>query len=94
MPAHGSMPAPPNERPYLQMSEPGQEQTVYTVDPAGRVTRLTQRQIGWQGQSGAFYALGEHPSRHEPGSYAPIWVTAHSDDMASEDLIALVARSH
>lgn len=90
MPGHGNLPAPTDRRPYRGQHEPGDERTVYSVDPTGRVMNLTLRQIGWQGQSGAFYALGEHPSDHEPGSFSPIWVVAHADDMVPADLVAKV----
>lgn len=96
MAAHGKLPVPPDRRPYRKMSEAGGfEQTVYSIDPSGRVTRLALRQVGWQGQSGAFYALegDADPKAHEPGSYAPMCITAHADDCAPEDLIALVAEA-
>jgi hypothetical protein len=88
MPAHGNLPAPTDRRPYRGTSESGDEQIVYSIDATGRVMDRVYRQIGWHGQSGAFYALGERPSDHEPGSYSPIWVIAHADDIVPEDLIA------
>lgn len=61
--------APPNTRPYRLASAPGDE---LTFDGYGN--RHTFRQIGWHGQSGALYALGEDPSAHEPGSFSPLWL--------------------
>ena len=63
-------------------------------DPAGRIFRKALRQIGWQGQSGAFYALGEgvSPADHEPGSYAPILVVAHSDKVTAGDVLDRLLR--
>ena len=90
MSAHGSLQAPPDHRPYRRMSESGTEETVYQVDKTGRMTRLVYRQIGWLGQSGAFYAIDgdADPMRHEPGSFAPIWVIAHADDAIPDELFA------
>ena len=89
---HGNLPVPPDCRPYRMMSKPGDEQTAYYIDKVGRVTSMVLRQIGWQGQSGAFYALDgdAKPMEHEPGSYSPIYVIAHTDNFAREDLIAKV----
>lgn len=94
MSAHGSMPAPPDRRPYRRMSESGTEETAYQVDKTGRVTRLVYRQIGWLGQSGAFYAIGggADPMQHEPGSFAPIWAIAHADDTIPDELFTAFDR--
>jgi hypothetical protein len=35
--------------------------------------RIILRQVGWQGHSGRFYAMGERPSHTEPGGYGPIF---------------------
>jgi len=40
---------------------------------------MTFRQVGWHGQTGAFYSLDEDPSRHEPGSFGPLWILAHNE---------------
>ncbi|MEU0710933.1 hypothetical protein ABZ508_26580 [Streptomyces lavendulocolor] len=37
------------------------------------------RQVGWHGQTGAFYALDEKPADHEPGSFGPLWVLVDSE---------------
>jgi hypothetical protein len=92
MPGHGSLPIPPDRRPYRRLSGPGGlEQTAYTVDANGRVTRTVLRQVGWHGQSGAFYALGDdtYPMQHEPGSWSPMWVITHTDDVPAEEFAAL-----
>lgn len=68
----------PNTRPYRPAHLPGDERVTH----AGN-NRQTWRQIGWHGQSGAFYALGEDPSRHELGSFSPLWLLV--DDEAVLD---------
>ena len=73
------MTTPPDHRPYRRLSEPGDEKTVISTAPDGRKVRHTLRQVGWHGQTGAFYALDESPHLYETGSYAPMWVIAHSD---------------
>lgn len=90
-----SLPAPPDHRPYRRMSEPGPSQTLYAVGEDGRVTRLELRQIGWQGQTGALYSLGEDvdPKNHEPGSWSPTWAIAHSDDIDPAWLAERIAAS-
>jgi len=67
-------PAAPDVRPHRSASAPGQEITIHTD---GRV--LVWRQIGWHGGSGAFYALGEDPSRFERGSFRPLWILADNE---------------
>lgn len=82
---HGTKPAPPDRRPYRRTSESGHEITYTATDKAGRRWRQTWRQVGWHGQSGAFYALGEtDPAAHEPGSYTPMYVLAHVDEIERE----------
>jgi hypothetical protein len=68
-PARTTFTAPPNVRPYHPVHLPGDERRTFTDSHV-----QTWRQVGWHGQTGAFYALGEDPSRHEPGSYAPLWL--------------------
>ena len=61
---------PSDTRPYRRASEPSsQEMRTHTLE-----AQQTWRQIGWHGQTGAFYALDEKPSDHEPGSIAPLWL--------------------
>lgn len=81
---HGSKPEPPDRRPYRRMSEPGEEITFETADPTGRRWRKVWRQVGWLGQSGAFYALGESATAHEPGSVAPLYFPAHADEIGPD----------
>lgn len=71
---------PPNVRPYRAQHEPGTEVSALVGD-----WRQTLRQVGWQGQTGAFYSLDEDPSPFEPGSFSPLWVVAHSDDARFDD---------
>lgn len=67
--------APDDRRPYRRTSEPsGQEMRTATLD-----ANQTWRQIGWHGQTGAFYALDEKPSNHEPGSFEPLWILADNE---------------
>jgi len=61
--------APADRRPYWLASQAGEERITHTMD-----SRQTWRQIGWHGQSGAFYGLDEDPSAHEPGSFGPLWL--------------------
>ncbi len=35
--------------------------------------RLILRQVGWQGHTGRFYAMGERVSDTEPGGYGPVY---------------------
>lgn len=69
-----TLPKPPDTRPYRAMSATGPEVTV-----TGEDYRQTLRQVGWLGQTGAFYSLDEKPSAHEGGGFAPLWFIAHSD---------------
>jgi hypothetical protein len=76
---------PPNQRPYRPMYAPGPELTV-TTD----IYRLNLRQVGWLGQTGAFYALDEEPlgDGYEGGGVAPLYFPAHADrldDLAPDD---------
>lgn len=70
---HGA-PKPVDRRPYRRQSEHGPEKTTRT-DTA----RQVWRQVGWIGQSGAFYALDERPSLTERGSFSPLWFIAHAE---------------
>jgi len=71
---------PPNERPYRLASATGDEMHLVTD---GR--SMTFRQVGWHGQTGAFYALDEDPSRHEPGSFGPLWILAFNDALIKDE---------
>ena len=82
---HGNKPAPPDRRPYRKMHEPGLNVDVYTPDGPHTTYRQTFRQVGWLGQSGAFYALDEDPMGHEPGGWAPLYFVAHSDTVEIPD---------
>lgn len=81
---HGSKPAPPDRRPYRRQCESGHEVDAYVPD-GDRTYRQTFRQVGWIGQSGAFYAVGESPADHEPGSFSPLYFVAHSDQVEMPD---------
>ncbi|MER6515133.1 hypothetical protein [Nonomuraea sp. NPDC001636] len=77
--ASGQQPAvarPVERRPRRAMSADGPE-IVVTTD----TTRLVLRQVGWLGQTGAFYDLDEKPfgDGHERGGVAPLYFPAHSD---------------
>ncbi|MEV3947000.1 hypothetical protein AB0K57_04960 [Streptomyces halstedii] len=76
---------PPNTRPHRPMHATGPEITV-TTD----TDRLVLRQVGWIGQTGAFYSLDENPlgDGHEKGGVAPLYFPAHADrldDLAPDD---------
>lgn len=67
-------PAPANVRPYRRLSETGPEMRTMTLN-----ANQLWRQIGWHGQTGAFYALDERPSDHEGGSWSPLWVLVDNE---------------
>lgn len=74
-----------DKRPYRAMYADGPEiDVVGTPLGTDRAMRHTLRQIGWLGQTGAFYALDEEVRPYERGSYAPLYFIAHSD-YAPED---------
>lgn len=67
--------APADRRPYRQAHESGgSTMRTHTLDAA-----QTWRQIGWHGQTGAFYALDEKPADHEPGSWGPLWILVDNE---------------
>lgn len=73
--------APTDTRPYRRASDPsGSEMRTHTL-----TAQQTWRQIGWHGQTGAFYALGEKPANHEPGSYAPLWILVDNEPTDPEE---------
>jgi hypothetical protein len=69
-----------DRRPSRQGWESGPEIRVFWDDDS-RIVHQTMRQIGWHGQSGAFYALGEDPGPEETGSWTPIWVVVHASEL-------------
>ncbi|WP_055477595.1 hypothetical protein [Sphaerimonospora mesophila] len=78
------MATPEDRRPYRGQHEPGEERTVTHVHSNGETYRMVLRQVGWHGQSGAFYALGESPHLYETGSYQALWIIAHADQLDEE----------
>ncbi|MBP2703515.1 hypothetical protein JOL79_06845 [Microbispora sp. RL4-1S] len=60
------------------------EMTVERTAPDGRRMRYVMRQVGWWGQSGAFYGLADPPYGREPGSFSPAWVIGHADELDDE----------
>lgn len=80
---HGFKPttAPDDTRPYRRASESGGS-TLHTRTPDAV---QTWRQIGWHGQTGAFYSLDERPVDHEPGSYEPLWLLTDNEPPVSPD---------
>lgn len=71
-----TLPAPPDNRPYVPMHEPGHEIRTLSLDGT---RKHRWKQVGWQGQTGAIYGLGEKPQLHEPGSFSPLYVMVDSD---------------
>jgi hypothetical protein len=64
------------ERPHRPMSAEGPEQVLWAKDG----TRdYVLRQVGWIGQSGAFYSLDEDPALTKRGGFSPLLFIAHSD---------------
>jgi hypothetical protein len=59
----------PASRPYRAQSATGPERVTFTIEG-----QQTWRQVGWHGQTGAFYSLDEDPSPTEPGSFSPLWL--------------------
>lgn len=80
-------PTPSDRRPNRAMSATGPEIDVIStpLGPDRTYYRLTFRQVGWIGQTGAFYALDENPRPTEPGSYSPLYFIAHSDDVTDTE---------
>lgn len=70
---HGHLPVPEDRRPYRHASAGGPESKCFT-----ETHTVWHRQIGWHGQSGAFYSFDEDPSKHEPGSFSPVWLEVDS----------------
>ena len=64
-------------------------------DDHGKLVRLDLDQVGWRGQTGRLYQMGDDPSITEPGSFSPVWQIAHSDLVADlvPDGVAAVARA-
>jgi hypothetical protein len=58
---------------------------LFRVEADGRVYRLIQRQVGWRGQSGAFYPLDQPPYGIERGSFSPMYVTVEADRIETPD---------
>jgi hypothetical protein len=61
--------------PNWPQSEEGTQRTTYTD---GR--RQLWRQVGWHGQTGAFYAYDENPKAYEPGGWSPLWLVVEDDE--------------
>lgn len=60
--------------------------THYRVEPDGSIWREQHQQVGWRGQSGAFYPMGSDPSKTEPGSFAPMFVVVEADRAAMPEM--------
>ena len=75
---------PPNVRPYHPAHKTGDERITHTTEKPGW-RRQVWRQIGWHGQSGAFYSLAEDPSRYEPGSFGPLWLLVDDEPVILPD---------
>jgi len=76
------LPRPADTRPYVPMHASGHEIRTRSDDGT---RRHRWRQVGWQGQTGALYGLGEKPSEHEPGSFSPMYVMVDSDPLDLDD---------
>lgn len=70
---HGPFEVPADRRPYRRASLGGPETKL-----RNETHHMWFRQIGWHGQSGAFYSFDEDPSKHEPGSFSPVWLEVDS----------------
>lgn len=86
---HSPKETPPDRRPYRAQHASGEERQTRTAEH-----RQVWRQVGWHGQTGAFYSLDEDPTRFEPGSFSALWVLVDEDehvrhvwpDLAAADL--------
>ncbi len=74
------LPPPADMRPYRRMSEPGPEMRTMTL-----TGDQLWRQVGWQGQTGAFYSLDEKPHDHEGGSFGPLWILVDNEPPIIDD---------
>lgn len=72
---HSPKETPPNQRPYQTESASWVERQTRTAE-----RRQVWRQVGWHGQTGAFYSLDEDPSRFEPGSFSALWLLVDEDE--------------
>ena len=71
---------PPNTRPYRPQHLSGEERR---TQADGHVQLW--RQVGWHGQSGAFYALDEAPGRYEPGSFSALWLLVDDEPVLADE---------
>ena len=62
------------KRPNWPASKASSERVTHTLEG-----RQTWRQVGWHGQTGAFYALDEKPSLTESGSFSPLWILVEDE---------------
>jgi hypothetical protein len=69
------------------------ERIAVHTSPDGRMWRYTLCQVGWRGQSGAFYELGNVPYGRERGGFSPMWIIAHTDELDREREPAVMAPS-
>ena len=51
----------------------------YRVEDDGRVWREQHRQVGWIGQTGRLYVMGDDPSKTERGSFSPVYQVIEAD---------------
>lgn len=72
-------PCPPDHRPYRPAHLTANERTTRTD-----THRQTWRQIGWHGQSGAFYTIGEDPTQYESASFSPLWLLVENEPIDDE----------
>lgn len=63
------------------MHEPGPEIRTLSLDGS---VKHRWKQVAWQGQTGAIYGLHEKPSKHEPGSFAPLYTMVAADHWEPE----------
>lgn len=83
---HAANTTAPDTRPYRAMSATGTE-----IITTGDGYRRTWRQVGWLGQTGAFYSLDETPQRYERGSFSPLYFIAHADEIDTNTEIGSAA---
>lgn len=74
---------PPDTRPYQPQHESAGRMLTEMTDH-GEHRRQEWQQVGWHGQSGAFYSLAEDPSKWERGSFSPLWLLVENEPVPAE----------
>ena len=60
-----------------RMNGDGQERVTHTGLVGDQ--RQVWRHVGWIGQTGRAYPLGENPAPTEPGGFSPLWLLVEDE---------------